>query len=753
MSNNASSIKISYNAKLFRSRVSFSYADTLTSEEPPTEIFTRANERLDAAEKAGEIKYRRLYQERLTSMWQKIRQGKAPQNATEGIYLVSVAAGAPELPGLIVEPSPDNKHLFLLTLPVNQKLIRPWRIEWLKIVISTRLRDLEIQGVPCQAQLYGALIAAQSGRVIKQLPINPTAAPETLPDDTTRPYKLVLNRAREEISVHIYDVLYFRDPSKSIELLRAIDDAAHKASKTSKEHYRVLDKDVTTSLGLAMCGPEALGIDLPFVQLAAATVARRTIYHKNPAAVLATARIYPPDHQHGWQIEWNASGMEAKFRFFDVNLYAQTAVPVSIDWLQDVLRVSGIFAKLTPDIEDEFLSRITRRESLTGMVVAKGEVGAPNSQPYLVAVFEKGLDNHDNSNLRDQQQRQTVRTGQVVAEIRYKKAGKPQRDIFGRIHNIKPIDELAVRVGDGIRQEKDQFIATFAGLPEVIDGDPSEIRLGKSYIHNGDVNLTSGNIVFAGDVKIQGGIETGSLVQVGGNLVVEGSIRGGKIFCGGTVTVSEGISGAGDATIEANGDVTADFVQNSAIICGGNIRINKAIINCQITAVGNIEILNSDGLLLGGNTLCGGSLSCGRIGTAEGAHTTIDLGVNPRHQLRERRLQARFARLQHSLDEDRLALKELSKRRMNQLTQHHQHLKQELTERIQRLISINAKLANRLKSAQAESRAQYNLQATLTVAGSLSENTRLHIAGMPLFIDQDRKNVTLTATTTGQKAS
>lgn len=751
-----SKIKVSYNAKLFRMRVSFTHADAMLSPEPPAGILVRANERLDEAERAGEIKYRRLYKDRFHAMWKKVRETSAPTNEHEGIYQVSVAAGAPELSGLVVEPINDGKHLFQLTLPTNTQLVKPWRIEWLKIAVSTKLQELGIRGVACQAQLHGALSAAQSGRVIKQLPINPTAAPETVPEDMNQPYKLVINRAREEISLHVYDVLYFRDPNKMIELLRAIDNAANKATKGSADRYRVFDKDITTNLGLAMCGPEAVGLDLPFVQIAAATVSRKMIYHKKAAQEFTTARVYPTDHKHGWQIEWDASGMEARFKYFDTHLYAAPHAHFNIDWLQDTLRAAGIYAKVEGSIEDEFNRRVGAKQSLVNMVVARGEVGSSSSQPYLKVLFQDGLDldlSRSQVDIRDQQQRRTVRSGQVIAEIRYKKPGKPHRDIFGKTQQIKPSETLNVKVGDGVRIDKNKFVATFAGLPEISEGEPIEIKLGKALVHQGDVNLVSGNIVFSGNVEIKGSVEPGSLIQVGGDLTIDGSVRGGKIYCGGSVTIKEGIISTGDAIIEAGGDIRADFAQNSTLVSGGSIHITKAIISCKVTAVGDIDFVNADGLILGGQILCGGSITCGRVGSPDSAAATLDIGVSPKHQLHERRLRARSVRLHKVLDDDRLAFKELSKRRMNQLTKHHQNLKDELAERTHRMANIIMRVDAKIRQASADSKAHFNKNAVLKVSGKVAANTRLHIGGEPIHISEELSGITLTPPSMVKKAS
>ncbi len=741
---------LSYSAKLFRVRVSFTKADADANEKPPPELLQNAEARLNTAKQNGEIKYIRTYGERLETLWSKVREGPTFATSTT-VFSVSVAAGAPDLPGVELHPPTDADHLFLLSLPNKPEIVKPWRLEWLKIVIANKARELNLPGYACQAQVYGALYAAQHGRAISKLPIRSTATPDTKPDDAQHPYKLLLNRLREEITLHAYDLVYFLNPENVQRLIQEIKDAAEKAS-TLETRIKPLDQEVIANLNAALAGPEVLGLDLPFVQLAAASGSPKVGVRKK-AAVQAKRGIYPTSPDYGWQIEWDDTAMTAKFAFFDPKVYKDAKQPIDKTWLSEILRAAGIDENAMIEDFAEFDKKVKAKLSLKGVVVAKGQASVPGIGPYLHLCYKDSDSNADNSTLdmRAQQQRNIVVKDQLVAEVRYKTAPMIGRDIFGQ-ESVPPRGEgLAVGAGNGVVESGDQFYARFAGLPEVIEGSPITIRLSKSLVHNGDVNLSSGNIIFAGNVEVKGNVETGALLHVGGDLKIDGSVMGGTIYCGGSIMITGGITSSGEASIVAKGNIQVDFVQNSRLRTGGDLNVARGLVASRIMANGAINITNSDGMIIGGHIICGGSLNSPRVGRSDGAVTILEVGSNPGPVMRERRHKARLERVTAVQDQDRQALTTLEKRKANQLTTHHVHQKKDLRLRLTKADRIISKL-KKLIIAAAGSGGKYNAGSKLMVSGNLADNCQITIGGVAMPAEE-RNGVNLGASDLVPKAA
>lgn len=755
MESNKSKLTLSYNAKLFRLRVSFTKADADLLEQPPKELIENAEARINAVKQSGEIAYVRTYGDRLKAIWSKVREG--PSFATsETVFTVSVAAGAPELPGVEVHPPTGPDHLFLLSLPNKPELTRQWRIEWLKIVIGHKAREQNLLGYACQAQIYGSLFAAQNGRPINKLPIRPTATPDTKPDDAKHPYKLLLNRLREEITLHVYDMAYFMNPDNVQRLIKEIKDAAEKAS-TLEAKILPLDDEVIYNLNAALAGPESLGLDLPFVQLAAASgLAKTGASTRKKAATQVKRGIFPTSPDYGWQIEWDDSAITAKFAFFDPRVYKDSKRPIDKNWLAEQLRAAGIDESTMIQDFAEFDQKVRQRLSLKGVVVAKGQASQAGSGAYLHLNFKDGdgAGKSDNTtiDLRAQQQRSIVLKDQLVAEVRYKNPPVMGRDIFGNESTPPRGEGISVGAGNGIIESGDQFYARFAGLPEIVEGTPITIRLSKSLVHNGDVNLTSGNIIFAGNVEVKGNVEKGALLQVGGDLKIDGSVSGGSIFCAGSVLITGGVTSSGETLIVAKGNIQANFSQNSRLRAGGDINVARGLVASEVVARGSVNVTNNDGMILGGELICGGSVNSPRVGRSDGAITILEVGSNPTPVLRERRMKARQERVKTIQDNDRQALATLEKRKANQLTLHHQNQKKSLRLRIAKAERIANKLKKLLDNATALGGAKYNSTAKLIVSGKIADNCQITIGGVVLPAEE-RSNVSLSSSDAAPKVA
>src|SRR5205085_1823884 len=131
------------------------------------------------------------------------------------------------------------------------------------------------------------------------------------------------------------------------------------------------------------------------------------------------------------------------------------------------------------------------------------------------------------------------------------------------------------------------FYALVDGIP-LIDRDA--ISLSKVLVHEGDVNLRTGNIRFDGPVEIKGSVDSGAIVETTGDLVVHGSIRGGQVRSQGSITAKSGITTGASGIVSARNDIVADFIENSIIVAGGTLTVTKAILNCTVYAGSAIKI-------------------------------------------------------------------------------------------------------------------------------------------------------------------
>jgi hypothetical protein len=85
-----------------------------------------------------------------------------------------------------------------------------------------------------------------------------------------------------------------------------------------------------------------------------------------------------------------------------------------------------------------------------------------------------------------------------------------------------------------LSEDGDKVLATSAGRPLAEGKYYETLRVLQVHIHNGDVDLKSGNLRFGGELKITGDILEGMVVESLGNLEVMGHTAGAQVMVGGS---------------------------------------------------------------------------------------------------------------------------------------------------------------------------------------------------------------------------
>jgi uncharacterized protein (DUF342 family) len=130
------------------------------------------------------------------------------------------------------------------------------------------------------------------------------------------------------------------------------------------------------------------------------------------------------------------------------------------------------------------------------------------------------------------------------------------------------------------------------GRPEIKEG---VISVYEVFETSADVDVTTGNIDFVGDVIIKGNINDGMKVKSGGNVLLLGSITGGEIEAAGDVTVYKNVIGS---SIKGG---CGDFIRYNIIDVMDNIKhIIGAILSAAVKLkdTGKVPDIYKDGQII-----------------------------------------------------------------------------------------------------------------------------------------------------------
>lgn len=168
---------------------------------------------------------------------------------------------------------------------------------------------------------------------------------------------------------------------------------------------------------------------------------------------------------------------------------------------------------------------------------------------------------------------------------------------------------------------------------------------------SGDVDFSTGDIDFPGLVRITGNIGNGFLVRATGDILVGGTVSGGKVEAGGKVNVCRGI--VGHSYVQAAGDIEVKFIENGEVSSLRNVTVSDAILYSRVSAGGRVIVTGIPGSIVGGVIRARLEVSCNSLGGNLGAVTEVEVGASPQDR---QRLKEVIPRLAKTVKEEEKAL-------------------------------------------------------------------------------------------------
>lgn len=227
---------------------------------------------------------------------------------------------------------------------------------------------------------------------------------------------------------------------------------------------------------------------------------------------------------------------------------------------------------------------------------------------------------------------QCVRAGDVLAEYFSAVQGENGCTVTGKTIKTNIKKDLPPLHGHGFEICEDGHI-----YKSLINGKP-ELNFGILEIKSvceipGDVDLSTGNIDFSGDLFIEGNIKSGMNVKATGNITINGLIESANVYSGKAILVKGGIFGSARTNIEANGDIIANFIENAKVHSGNDI-VAGSMINCVAVANHDIKVISKNSQNEKAGAIIGGTIKANRyirsriIGSPVGIRTDISVGIS-----------------------------------------------------------------------------------------------------------------------------
>lgn len=222
---------------------------------------------------------------------------------------------------------------------------------------------------------------------------------------------------------------------------------------------------------------------------------------------------------------------------------------------------------------------------------------------------------------------ENVAKGQLLATIVPPTDGTIGRTVTG--NELLPKPGRNVRIGRGKNIAlSDDGLKLFAEIDGRVELIGNRIHVYNTLEINGDVDTSTGNIDFIGNVIVNGNVLTGFEVKAKGHIKVLGVVEGANLDASGDVVIRKGIQGLGKGIVKAGGKVVCRFIENANVYCNGDL-ISEAIMHSYIQSGGQIQVAGKKGLIVGGSIKANAGITASTIGSPMATSTTLEVGLNP----------------------------------------------------------------------------------------------------------------------------
>lgn len=216
-----------------------------------------------------------------------------------------------------------------------------------------------------------------------------------------------------------------------------------------------------------------------------------------------------------------------------------------------------------------------------------------------------------------------VEVGEKLAKLTPADFGKPGISVTGQPMPQNKVSVKILRHGRNITMSEDgcELYSQVAGHVTLVD---DLVMVSDVYDVPANVDASTGDIEYNGTVNVVGNVNTGYAIKADGDIIVNGVVEGADLVAGGNIVLKRGMQGMSRGTLQAEGNITAKFIENSSIRCGGTLMCD-AILHSDAECSGEISVLGKKGLINGGHIRSYSNIVATQMGSMMGTSTVVEI--------------------------------------------------------------------------------------------------------------------------------
>jgi uncharacterized protein len=306
--------------------------------------------------------------------------------------------------------------------------------------------------------------------------------------------------------------------------------------------------------------------------------------------------------------------------------------PLNIQTIKEILESVNLVYGVNWDAIEQALDECNAsRRQIRDVLIASGEPAEVEVAEYyeLNSIFnkkpERKTDHKGKIDYRNISPFTIVKKGQVLAKLKPLKPGKEGMTVRGTPLPYGSITPEGVTSGNNTRIEKNSIVAAIHG--QLIIENRTVLNVQESLVIKGAVDYSTGNIIFPGDVFINGPVSDGFKIFAGGSLTIKQTLDLTRVVTKGDILVSGGIVGKGAALIKSGGSIRTKFIEKCRVAARNSVLVDLEILHSDVFALNTVE-MGEKGKIVGGNIYAVHGLRTGTIGKKGSPATHIHCGVD-----------------------------------------------------------------------------------------------------------------------------
>lgn len=243
-----------------------------------------------------------------------------------------------------------------------------------------------------------------------------------------------------------------------------------------------------------------------------------------------------------------------------------------------------------------------------------------------------------------------VKAGDRLALLHKEDPGKPGTDVFGGPIKPNPVKPMKLSFANNITLSEDgtEIFSDVTGHVSLVQG---KVFVSDVYDVPADVDNSTGNIEYEGNVHVKGNVKGGFSVTAKGDIIVEGVVEDATLNAGGQIIVMRGIHGMAKGVLVAKGNIITKFIENATVKAGGYVE-TELIMHSNVSAATNVVVNGKKGFVTGGVIRAGNLVEAQTIGSSMGAATEIEVGMPP--EAKERMMELSKSLEKKTKDEEQI---------------------------------------------------------------------------------------------------